>query len=295
MKRLLLLSLALGLFSSLLHAQEDKTEQENVKVYEFEIEEETDGNTHKDHKVFVRRLPANGEAAGGDYKQKKVVIIEEDANNNGDRVKLELIENENGTTYRKYVNGEEVEVTEADKERMNSRAPANPKGLLNMYGIDEIECEVLGNEQEIRVMGDSIHRVIVRSLKGLPEDLENLEYDMDEIREHLKHLQVEMEELHPEMIQDTFDALERTPKKGKLSVYPNPTDGEFRLEYQLKERVAASYRVVDSSGKTILEKDLGKVEGSVNETVDLTGRTPGIYIIEFQAGDELEKSKIMID
>jgi len=66
-----------------------------------------------------------------------------------------------------------------------------------------------------------------------------------------------------------------------LSFYPNPTIGKIVFDGTLL-RNAEKLQVLDLSGKIIFET----VELQENQEIDLSGQTPGTYIIRIQAKSE---------
>lgn len=70
-------------------------------------------------------------------------------------------------------------------------------------------------------------------------------------------------------------------KKTELSVYPNPATSDLSFELSLDKVSNATARVMDITGRTVLTKDLGKVQTGVRKfTVDVSGLNNGMYIIE---------------
>jgi len=88
--------------------------------------------------------------------------------------------------------------------------------------------------------------------------------------------------------------VEQTIKEVK--VFPNPSDGRFKLtfEYVGDENVKA--KVFDITGKQVkdISEDLVKNEGSVTASIDLESPSSGIYFIRIEVGKSILTKKIII-
>lgn len=79
-----------------------------------------------------------------------------------------------------------------------------------------------------------------------------------------------------------------------LSVYPNPNNGEFFVDVNLKNSEEAVVRVIDSSGKEVYKKKLkGAEKYSLN--VDLKKPSSGMYVIIVEQGEEIMKLKTIVE
>ncbi len=82
----------------------------------------------------------------------------------------------------------------------------------------------------------------------------------------------------------------------KVKVFPNPSDGRFKLsfEYNGKEKVSA--KVFDITGKQVknISKDLVTGEASVSATVDLESPSSGIYFVRIEWGSKMLTKKIIV-
>lgn len=73
-----------------------------------------------------------------------------------------------------------------------------------------------------------------------------------------------------------------------LSVYPNPSNGAFRLTLNGALETASELNVLDLNGKTVLTQT---VESNETEaTVDMTGKAAGVYFLKFNG----ETKKIVL-
>ncbi len=81
-----------------------------------------------------------------------------------------------------------------------------------------------------------------------------------------------------------------------MNLYPNPSNGEFRIEMNVKEKGKLTARLFDMTGKLIedlseqLSLDLGRVSGDIK----LKDLSPGIYFLRVEIGGLTGSKKIMI-
>ncbi|MBX9449786.1 MAG: T9SS type A sorting domain-containing protein [Taibaiella sp.] len=66
---------------------------------------------------------------------------------------------------------------------------------------------------------------------------------------------------------------------GDFNIYPNPSsDGNFQMNIRMNQASYAQVQVYDITGKTILFKDLGKLQSQI-VNLDLTQLTSGMYMV----------------
>lgn len=79
----------------------------------------------------------------------------------------------------------------------------------------------------------------------------------------------------------------------KISVYPNPGNGEFRLGYNLLKATDVSIDVVNYLGQPVHQMELIQVVNG-RETIDLTGQESGMYTIRFKTDKGVSSEKIVL-
>lgn len=80
-----------------------------------------------------------------------------------------------------------------------------------------------------------------------------------------------------------------------VSVYPNPSDGNFTLSLQHVISAMVTFSVLDLSGKTVFEEKYAVNEGSLTQSLSLNHLSSGIYTIQVQAGQESVRKKLVIN
>lgn len=84
-------------------------------------------------------------------------------------------------------------------------------------------------------------------------------------------------------------------KQNDVSIYPNPNDGAFTINFNQGEKVKTSIEITDLQGKVVFEEKLGKFKGEYRKEIDLKKEGAGTYFIKVQRGDEVTNNKVIID
>jgi PKD repeat protein len=83
-------------------------------------------------------------------------------------------------------------------------------------------------------------------------------------------------------------------KDVSVSVYPNPSNGDFRLELNSGKEVTADLSITNNLGvKVYNEKDV-TINGKTTKNLGLSGLSSGIYLLTLQNGDMKISQKILI-
>ena len=78
-----------------------------------------------------------------------------------------------------------------------------------------------------------------------------------------------------------------------IRLFPNPTNGIFKLELQSLGRVRASIKIMSVSGVLVYEKSNVEINGKYTQQLDLTTLSSGIYSV-FIIGDEFVVNKKIV-
>jgi uncharacterized repeat protein (TIGR01451 family) len=82
-------------------------------------------------------------------------------------------------------------------------------------------------------------------------------------------------------------------KNGSLQVYPNPSNGNFTINFESKGTYPISIKVMDLKGSIVLEKNLYHSE-KTSMTIDESNLSNGIYLINITSGKDNWLQKLMI-
>lgn len=79
-----------------------------------------------------------------------------------------------------------------------------------------------------------------------------------------------------------------------LNFYPNPNDGQFKLNFNLKEKGNTEIAIFDLNGKEIYREQLNDFSGSYSKDVSLQSQPKGLYILKISQGDKVLSKKLVL-
>lgn len=80
----------------------------------------------------------------------------------------------------------------------------------------------------------------------------------------------------------------------QLSIYPNPNNGEFNIQFNPKSREDVSVAVYDIRGRSIYTKSFQNT-GRFEETIQLNNAQSGVYLLTIIDGSQKVTKKIIVD
>jgi hypothetical protein len=80
-----------------------------------------------------------------------------------------------------------------------------------------------------------------------------------------------------------------------VTVFPNPSAEVVNINLNLKSEQKTSIELLDLSGKLILTKDLGLLQGDSKQSINITGISKGTYFVKIVADKGTEVRKIIIE
>ncbi|GAB5417272.1 MAG: hypothetical protein Crog4KO_28540 [Crocinitomicaceae bacterium] len=311
---------------------------ENGKREEIKIIREE----NKDGEVIMKKFVNGEEVEVTDEDMKELhfhqkdggeqhIIIMEDGENlnwtpkDGEEnveIKVEM-DDEGNTKIQKFVNGEEVEVSEEELEHIQ-----NGKGNVFIFeegdGNAHIDMDSIMKHVEMEIemieegdMEEGQQRVIIKEIRM---DGEELNGDSKEIKKEIrmqKHIDVEgegSEDFTVVLVHENYDeAMEEHMQvrvmaendtqieerdvdlNEPISVYPNPNNGTFTIAFSQKNEVKTSIRVVDTQGKVVFKEKLGAFSGSYKKELDLKKHGAGVFVVTVQQGDETSSRKVIVE
>ena len=87
-----------------------------------------------------------------------------------------------------------------------------------------------------------------------------------------------------------------TKKSIVMSLYPNPSNGEFRIEMDLESKKELRVKLFDMTGKLVedLSGELSIESKKVSGDIKLKDTKPGIYFLRVESGKRSGAKKIVI-
>jgi hypothetical protein len=80
-----------------------------------------------------------------------------------------------------------------------------------------------------------------------------------------------------------------------IRFYPNPVTDNLNIAYTSLSSGDVTIRMFDATGRMVLSEQTQAAEGDNQITLSLSDRLPvGLYIIEVQQADQIEKSRVVI-
>ncbi|MFI5220368.1 MAG: T9SS type A sorting domain-containing protein, partial [Bacteroidia bacterium] len=79
-----------------------------------------------------------------------------------------------------------------------------------------------------------------------------------------------------------------------LKFFPNPSDGNFSLEFKLNTTGATTVSLMDASGKEIFNETIENFTGLYNRQFDITAKAKGTYLLRIQQGDKWLHKKLVV-
>ncbi|MCR9171145.1 MAG: T9SS type A sorting domain-containing protein [bacterium] len=311
---------------------EEKEHSENV---ELKVKMDDEGNMHVQKFVNGEEVEVSEEEMeqikNREHRQHKVFIMKSDDDKKmtpkeGEEIvalKVEM-DDEGNMKVQKFVNGEEVEVSEKEMEEIKA---GQDERILLIHGdhkgdikLDSL-MEVI--EMDVEMIEGADHeegqqRIIVKEIRM--DDVETTD-DMKVVRKEIRmRNDVEVngeeedftvvlvhenynesmeEQTHIRMIVEDDDEVISDEREMSLndpiSVYPNPNDGSFTIAFTQKNTAKTSINVVDAQGKVVFKEKLGDFSGAYKKELDLKKHGVGVYIVTVQQGGETSSRKVIVE
>ncbi len=87
---------------------------------------------------------------------------------------------------------------------------------------------------------------------------------------------------------------DETDRRAAISLFPNPSNGSFTVEFKAIQAQKANLTVVDLTGKIILTKSLSDLNNGSQQNIQLGRVASGMYIVQVQTEKGVYQQKIMI-
>jgi len=88
--------------------------------------------------------------------------------------------------------------------------------------------------------------------------------------------------------------LEESLLNQSLNVFPNPSNGNFRVEFQVEGLKNVTLRVSTLLGQEIYMSQPGNVSGEYREEIDLSNEATGVYVLQIITDENVVSRRITI-
>jgi hypothetical protein len=86
---------------------------------------------------------------------------------------------------------------------------------------------------------------------------------------------------------------EPAPGLNNVKIYPNPSQGQFHISFNLVEPGAISIRIVDGQGKEMCSQLIDNYKGQFEKDIDASAFASGIYSVEVKTGSEIKTAMVI--
>ena len=80
-----------------------------------------------------------------------------------------------------------------------------------------------------------------------------------------------------------------------LTVFPNPSNGEMTLTLNAPETTSATLRIMDASGRVVLNQILTGFNDNFQMNLNLGDQTPGIYFLQVLTDGEVFARRLIVE
>jgi PKD repeat protein len=81
----------------------------------------------------------------------------------------------------------------------------------------------------------------------------------------------------------------------QLYVWPNPNQGQFRIETVLSGNAPVRLAIVNLQGQVVYERNYEYASGSFTEDINLNNAAKGVYFVRFDVGGVVKMEKIVVE
>ncbi|OFZ55156.1 MAG: hypothetical protein A3D92_04795 [Bacteroidetes bacterium RIFCSPHIGHO2_02_FULL_44_7] len=220
---------------------------------------------------------------------------------------------------QKWVNGEEVPLTEQEMEQFRT---VDDDGKHVVIRMESSENGVPSEEMEIKIqqlieeMGTDVEgqderkMVIIKQIEegdgeGVEEHVleingsEDVNWTTDE-KVHVEFSGDDAEDFTIVIVTENFEGqrisnMDRVITQNEVQVFPNPTSGLVTIRLEQSEKVKTAISIADMSGKVVFKESLGKFSGAYSKEIDLHKFGKGTYVVSIEQGSDIHVEKIVVE
>lgn len=271
---------------------EVKVEVKDGKTVKTIIIKDKDGKVKSEKELIMdgesngkQRMMIIDEAGDGE----NVFILNDDNKGNGDEKQVRVeIKSENGKTVKTTtVMDKDGNVVSKDIEEV----PEGAEMSWSTDGGDSWNSKEAGEGTRVRVVtkGDGKHKII---------HLEDEENENGKRKMVTRIIKIKIEDPSKEEVNKVDDAsfsnfTDNNLKMDRFELFPNPNNGKFNVNFDLKKKGDTEIRVVDVKGREMYFETLKNFKGNYSNEIELGEVAKGIYFLQVsQNGKQMVKKII---
>jgi hypothetical protein len=85
-----------------------------------------------------------------------------------------------------------------------------------------------------------------------------------------------------------------TPLDRSLSVYPNPSSGVFRVDFELGSAQRVEIKVLNATGQVVRVRTLESANGVQRHSIDMSSCASGLYLLQITSEEGVVTRRIAI-
>lgn len=208
------------------------------------------------------------------------------------------------------VNGEKIPDFPALSKAIKSKEPGDEvRIVLQRNGAEKTVTGTLGEHEGHRFFGSGAHGFRFEGLA--PEDRDELRREMDALRREMDEMRHELGKGLRREVRVTIETmplndtekdllkrngvagLDKELDLGGLRCFPNPSNGFFRLQFDVAEKGDLRVDVHDATGAAVYQERITAFKGRYERTLDLTDRATGNYFLVISQNGRTSTQKLV--
>lgn len=158
--------------------------------------------------------------------------------------------------------------------------------MMRLRGMNGFEGIAPGEREELRREMDELRREMSELRREMGKDLRR------EVRIKIETRQLTEEE-KTLLRNKGVTGLDNELELGDLRAFPNPSNGFYRLQFELPERNDLAVDVYDAAGERVYQERIVGFKGRYERTLDLSDRASGSYFLVISQGGKTATTKLV--
>lgn len=87
----------------------------------------------------------------------------------------------------------------------------------------------------------------------------------------------------------------KSPKVQSITIYPNPTQGQFKVQIENANHQKVSITIYNTLGKTILTENYLNTPANFSRAFNFEDEKSGLYFVSVQVGEKTLTKKVVVE